>query len=415
MTNDLYRACAEYLKSYDLRRMMTMMKEKYCSYGLVKGNISLQKPTKSERDFLQGLFKKDFSEPNVIKVSLIHFEKAFEGTHFNGIELKSLLEAYFGETIMENKRVVEHQQASKMNALNAIRNALCSEPLKEWIGRAFEDPKHLGYRFVTEWFSDRSTVDPKRLMLQLESLLNLLEHHDEGMPFPLAAAKVTGYPHALDKDKPLRKLLTAYVRTIYAEESFHTLEAQDALYEKVNITSDEIPRMVLTYGVYAYDMNGDTLNWEAFHRRCEPLLVNKPNLRNVSFIKASTEKVRVFENPTAFYQYIYKNRIASAICTHGQLHLVDWMLLDLVNASEATIIYSGDFDPEGLWIAERLKKRYPMTDLSFFSVTRYRECQSEEVIAEKRLKQLSRITVPELKAVAVVMCEDKVAGYEEVY
>lgn len=413
MDKALYEACVVYLKSYDLKRFMGQVREKYCSFGMAKGNVLIEKPTLSEIEFLRGLFKKDFSGRREVKIGLSPFEKAFAGTQFHGIDLKTLLEAYFGEKITENKRLIEFQKDAKAKVLESVKIELSNPSIIKWIGEAFEDSSHLGYRLMAEWLSDRNAHDLKTLFLQFEKLLGLLSHHDEGLAFPIAAAKVTGYPHDLDKDMPLRKLLTVYARSQYPEDPFETLEDQEALFEKMNLSSNEIPRMVLTYGLDAFDSNGDTLNWEIFHRRFEPLLINGFNLKSVAFLKAKASPVRVFENPAAFYHYISENQKASAVCTHGQLHLLDWMLLDLIHQSGLLISYSGDFDPEGLWIAERLKKRYPSLDLSFFTGERYLQKKSQEVISEKRLKQLARIHTPELEDVAKLMQVYKVAGYEE--
>ncbi len=46
------------------------------------------------------------------------------------------------------------------------------------------------------------------------------------------------------------------------------------------------------------------------------------------------------------------------ICTSGQLREASWQLLDLLAASGCSLYYAGDFDPEGLAIADRLWQTY---------------------------------------------------------
>ncbi|MGX8795356.1 TIGR02679 domain-containing protein [Fusibacter sp. JL298sf-3] len=408
-----YDAFMAYLKSYDVERIMTLIRGKYCTYGAAKGNIVLKNSTDSERHFLRGLLKKDFSGDTPIKVHLATFESAFAETRFQGITLGKILEWYFNEPIQSNQEVSTVQKTVKNALLNATLRQLSSEDLKAWTTAAFNVSSHPGYRLINEFASNRNAVAVDELLPQLEKLLSLLNRHPEGLSFTMAAAYTTGYPHALDKEMPLRKLFTTYAKSCRPEMPFETLEEQEVLYEQFNISSDEVPRMVLTYGIDAYDDVGQSLGWETFSGRGEPLLLNKLNLRSAASVMCKGRTVWCFENPAAFYQFIQSNAEKSAVCTHGQPHLLDYMLLDRLYASGAVLRYSGDFDPEGLWIAERLKKRYPELDLSFFTVERYLCKRSKEGISAKRLKQLQLLETPQLRAVGDMMAQHKVAAYEE--
>lgn len=77
--------------------------------------------------------------------------------------------------------------------------------------------------------------------------------------------------------------------------------------------------------------------------------------------------------------------------------------------------YSGDFDPEGLWIAQRLAIFYPET-FRFLNMdeTSYQKCLSKEPISDTRLKQLDRITYSRLLGTVARMRIEKMAGYQEV-
>src|SRR5690625_5522313 len=47
------------------------------------------------------------------------------------------------------------------------------------------------------------------------------------------------------------------------------------------------------------------------------------------------------------------------ICTNGQFTLAALVLLDLLVEEDCQLYYAGDFDPEGLGMAQRLLNRYP--------------------------------------------------------
>jgi Protein of unknown function C-terminus (DUF2399). len=84
-------------------------------------------------------------------------------------------------------------------------------------------------------------------------------------------------------------------------------------------------------------------------------------------------------------------------------------------SQNCTLYYSGDFDPEGIGMANRLLKRYPEhVQLWQMDVESYENSLSEEEkISTTRLNQLSRINHPALKEVKKQILKIKVPGYQE--
>ena len=76
---------------------------------------------------------------------------------------------------------------------------------------------------------------------------------------------------------------------------------------------------------------------------------------------------------------------------NGQPKLAALVALELFAASGTKVYYSGDFDPEGLWIAQRLAYFYP-GNFEFLNMDTecYEKCISDEPISDVRLKQLER-------------------------
>jgi uncharacterized protein (TIGR02679 family) len=105
---------------------------------------------------------------------------------------------------------------------------------------------------------------------------------------------------------------------------------------------------------------------------------------------------------------------APIICTHGQLRIAGWRLIELLASSDVTIYYSGDLDPEGMLIADRLVRRFPESvRLWRMDEKSYLEAMSEEIISNKRLSQLNRLHHSGLNKVAEVMEREKRAGFQE--
>ena len=63
------------------------------------------------------------------------------------------------------------------------------------------------------------------------------------------------------------------------------------------------------------------------------------------------------ENPAVFSEIVRRHPKTAAVCTDGQPRLAAFVLMDLLKA-HTVFYYMGDYDPEGLLIAQRLKERY---------------------------------------------------------
>ena len=93
---------------------------------------------------------------------------------------------------------------------------------------------------------------------------------------------------------------------------------------------------------------------------------------------------------------------------NGQPRLSSLLLLDLLAGSGVRIYYAGDFDPEGVLIAQKLKQYY-RGDFILWHMTRqdYEQAMSKETISERRMKMLEKITEPRLLPAVERMREEK--------
>ncbi|MBM6821046.1 DUF2399 domain-containing protein, partial [Clostridium saudiense] len=89
----------------------------------------------------------------------------------------------------------------------------------------------------------------------------------------------------------------------------------------------------------------------------------------------------------------------SLICTSGQLNLSSYIVLNKIRNLK-NIYYAGDFDPEGLMIAYKIKKRYK-NKVKFLNYTKesYINTMSNNIIEEKSMSQLNKINCIELDEV----------------
>ena len=99
---------------------------------------------------------------------------------------------------------------------------------------------------------------------------------------------------------------------------------------------------------------------------------------------------------------------------NGQPRLAGLNVLELCGVSGVEVYYAGDFDPEGLLIAQKLHNFYSGAfHYWHLTVEDYMECRSNRQISTKRLKALDKIVDPVLQSVAVRVKKLQTAGYQE--
>lgn len=104
---------------------------------------------------------------------------------------------------------------------------------------------------------------------------------------------------------------------------------------------------------------------------------------------------------------------AAIACTHGQFKVASWIFFEKLVESGCSIYYSGDIDPEGLLMADRLKKRYSENMVIWrMDKSDYVNAKSEESI-ENRIRQLKGIEDELLKGTADILIKHGVAAYQE--
>ena len=82
-----------------------------------------------------------------------------------------------------------------------------------------------------------------------------------------------------------------------------------------------------------------------------------------------------------------RNPACAAVCVSGQPRLATLLLLDFLKENHR-FWYAGDFDPEGLLIAQRLKERYgEALDFWKYEVQWYEQYLSSVRLSESRIKK----------------------------
>ena len=105
--------CAEYFRSQEgYRRCFEELLKKWKSYGRPAGVIVLEHTSEEERRLLGGILGKSFYESR-IRFSFADFEKGLQKTRFAPVDMRELLENYFGMELSTNQEQKRKKQKDR--------------------------------------------------------------------------------------------------------------------------------------------------------------------------------------------------------------------------------------------------------------------------------------------------------------
>lgn len=400
-------------KGFD--RIFLELRKKWKRNGKCTGVIHIKDASESEKDELRKLLGRRFDDSD-IKFSFREFEKAYVESGIFSIPFEQILEAYFGETLLTNKACKELKAKQKykffMNLIKQTEDLLIPE------AHSFFLQLQKGNTVASSFAAKAYAQSPEILQAVLLNAWKAVAYMNDKKTCRLAvlSTDITGNPHYFDRDLASGRALL-YVLAYYYNEPFpKKAEEILKLYDIAGIITDEISNFTTAFGIYLFDSVGIHPAFESFVLRKEPYPVSSYHLNQM--LKADVEQsiVYVVENQMLFSHLcdVLRDYSVSILCTSGQPKAASLLMLDLLCKSGLTIYYSGDLDPEGILIADRLISRNPKQIVPWhYSVNDYLLSLSNEQLNDHRLKQLDKIKnacfLPLCKAVK----QYKKAGYQE--
>jgi len=414
--------CVQYFKSNKAyKRILTEIKDKYVSIGTFGGTIKLKNITKDEKSALIDLLGQKFylNKSGMIKVNDV--VESLKNTKFEEVDFYELLCLYFNEKIVIKKEIKEDNRLKKEQFFVKLENAVENE-VYSFILDTFASKSSGSYNLVINKYNEDGLGE-----LLLKDLINLNHiilklQNNKKIRLAILASEVTNNPHALDEKTFLNKILTYYLCEKSKTKIPTNAEEKNKLLYEHNIMKDDISNNTLVVGLYAFINDDGELKehqgWNYLSNNYEPFILPLLNLNNLDILKPINEKVIIVENPTAFmklHEIVSKEKEkCTLICSNGQINLSTLVILDMLSKNDCKFYYSGDFDPEGLLIADKLLERYKdKISPLFYTEKDYFSILSNEIISEKRLKQLNKIKNEKLKLVAECMKKEKKAAYQE--
>ena len=423
MKDEKLQRCIAYFKERPIyRKLFEKVREKYAILGHLGGTVVLTGLTDEDRRQLGGFFQKDFAEKKTITISYTAMEKALENSRFAGLKWEEILKGYLGEELIAKKEQKLAWQEARQRYFMEILTEFPANPGSMWLEETLQTQGE-GYLLLIKQYKETPEQLRESLRHFLEAVpqLPLFKASHEQMKMellPVFAAVTTGDPHFFDAGMPGEQLLVAFLKSRISNSmgktAFRAEEKAELFYE-AGLLKDDLSNHTLVYGIHAWTKDGKPHEGiGGFVSQKEPVILTLLTLGSLAGVSTQEEKsVYIVENPAVFSTLVRAWPDAAIICGNGQVRLATLVLLDLFE-EETPFFYAGDFDPEGLVIAQRLKERYgERLHLWNYQRKYYEECCSDVAISEKSLKKLEKIHVPELQEIREALQQEKKAAYQE--
>lgn len=373
----------------------------------MRGNVSLKDFTADEVKEIAGfLGVPEYQLNQKRSVSLQQFEAQLATTSFSQFTLKELLEEILEEKLQSKEEDERLKGNTKKQFINDLQEILSDLP--QW------------YNQIQKQTGDSKFIwqEQKALLPTIQLVAKAVSRQLKGNDFirlPILAQLATGDPHAFDSKNIAGKLLVHAVYSLSKQPVNYpkTREEQVDLLGDLKIIQDDLWNFVTFQGLLGYEQKELHPLWQA--AVATKSAVNMPMRHLVSITKvrpAIGKRVYIVENSSVASTLMDAHPKAPIICTHGQLRMASWRLLDLLS-SEIELYYSGDLDPEGLRIAQHISNRYSeRVHLWRMDEACYHLGMTGELTA-KRLSNLQSLTI--LPTITEQMKRYKKVSYQEAW
>lgn len=417
--NKLLEECMLYFKARPVyKKLFLKMRDKYAGLGHFGGTVLLTSLSREEKNQLGGFFQKDYTINKTITISADLMERCLASSKFAGLTWELILETYFGEPL-QVKREIELEESKRREEYFAeILEEISDESGREWLHRILAEKKE-GYLLIMQLYKE----NPEELRNVLNYVtagiakLKVFQEKKKKELLPVFSANITGNPHYFDEGKTGEKLLFHYLKErkfVLRQEGLSRVEYKNRFYYEAGLLKDEVSNDALAYGIHGWRMEGGLHKGiEGFFENQEPVKLTLQTIGRLEKICGQSQQVYVVENPAVFSVLIRKHPEWTVICGNGQLRLAVLVLMDKFMC-DTVFWYAGDFDPEGLLIAQKLKLRYgDRMNLWKYEVNLYETYLSEVELSDRRIKKLEQVYIQELQEIKEVMCKKRRAAYQE--
>lgn len=407
---------ADYLKTKQVKRLMTELKKKWISNGHLTGKITLNNISDEEKRDIEGIMGIHFSN----SLNAKDFESAIiQNSVFGDSNIKEVLELYFGAKLItskEKKLIKKNEDEFFFESLKKILDDINAiSKLYDWLIDV-QSSKNFGYKTIQRLRKSKPNDIITICSNVFEGIQEIIQNQNI-YPIAIFASKISGNPHFLDRNSGDGSTLFVSILAYILKEDYPTdSKSWYELLEKANLIKDEIAGSLAIFNIHLIRNNTNHQGAEWCYKYKQPFMLAYSNLVDIDKATTNNNLVYVVENEMVFttLQKEIKDSDIALICTSGQPSLTAQKLIELLVKGNNRIFYSGDIDPEGLGICDRLWKKYP-NNISPWLMNKddYLASISNEEVSAQRLSLLDKIENPILKETSILLKENKKAAYQE--
>ncbi|WPX09085.1 TIGR02679 domain-containing protein [Anaerocellum danielii] len=408
MTEDrIFYECVKYFSQKGFKRALELIYQKYRSLGRFSGKIILENPTEEEKEVLSRYLRRVLrGDRLVIDVKEFAVTK-FQDTKFSGVDFKSVLSAVLKKEVITKKeeKYLESERVLKF-----------FESLSEYF-EADENAAEVldAFRENFKWFeSYYKKYSQKEFLEMMKKIIEaILKRPQSPETLAIFATRTTGNPHFFDHDKDAGKIFLKLLSILSKREYPQNAEEKSELLFDNNILIDELSNWCLLYNIGGYVEDGkEDEGLRCFGSQKKPLILPLYTIKDYKGFFAYSKNLVIVENPAVFSAIVQKVPEVSAVCTNGHLRLSCRIVIESIAKTNIELLYSGDFDPEGLLIADRVIQNFGAKPLCM-DESHYLLALSQNKIDERRLEMLKNVKSAQLQSVCRKMKELQLAGYQE--
>lgn len=408
-----------YFKKYPVYgRLFAVMRKKYASLGHLGGSFVLAELTGEERDIISGFVGVDLGRNSTVKIPFSALDKALEKSRFGMLAWEEILVQYFGQPLSAKREEKLQRQEKQRLFWEKYLSQCKSKDVRAWLSGILLG-HGTGYRIMERQYN----ADKKEAGNLLKNVIEALEHlpanKNRKQLLPVFAAEITGNPHYFDDGTAACKLLLNYGEYRFGQGGgiLSGVEQRESVLYQMGILRDDLSNACLAYNVKGWKEDGclhEGLHGFCREKQAFQLTLNTlGRLTSLEPAQNCNHKIYIVENPAVFSYLVKKYPNHTFLCTMGRLKLAAYAAMDLF-LKDDIFYYAGDFDPDGLQIAQGLKKRYgERLQLWNYKKEYYEQAVSDLTIDDVGLKKLEKIVLPELQDIQQCLLRFRKAAYQE--
>ena len=404
-----------YKNSSAYRKMCKDLMMKYKRYGRLTGRISLKDYTDKQKvkiaDFV-GESVADLGSKNDVSVAKI--KSAHLDTKYGDYDLAYLASEVTGISLsVDSDGSKPSKEAIKETIRDEIRQLLSAvrpDVLDEIMDKIYYENKYKEISLGDIYFLGNAIEKINQRAGQFDGV-----NFDNYIYLAVFAAEITSNPYEFDEGTVLGDRLFRILALTYGDKpaGMSYMEYRDKVFEHYGILLDDIFHFLSVNHMLARS-NGEVNSvWSASCRNQVSWKAPLKHILKMDLIYPELgDALILVENASVFYILSAMFNSLPIVCFHGKLRKSIWTFMDKLS-KDAKVYYAGDFDPEGLKMADDLKQAYgDMIDLSLMRMKYYEGSKPRTKIKPANLDILDKIRDEKLKEVAEAIKDTKLVGHQ---